>query len=233
MHGRFVNQIPGVRIVQNYSVQNWTSGPEPKFHLPLKHPQYIVTVDGSPLKRAYRSKIVVNGAGIVFSVGDLRMAPGQQDHLILPANDLGIAYLSGRKAFPGSVTLTAQFPQFDLSAGAAHPRARLVTLATGWLGLQPGDPVQLRLDPAKGVAEVASTGGQPVTSKPFFVVSLDSSALPSLRGRAYFGKVGGVAVQRGQTLRFPYLRPTTATLPVDVLSANGAVLRRVRVPARR
>jgi hypothetical protein len=53
VHGRLVAQIPGIQVIQNYSVQNWSSAPEPTYHLPIGHPDYKVTVDGGLPERTY------------------------------------------------------------------------------------------------------------------------------------------------------------------------------------
>jgi hypothetical protein len=146
----------------------------------------------------------------------------------------GIAYVSGRRGFPGSPTLGAQFPQFDLLAHrSSHPKARLVTLGTGWIGLRPGDPIALRLTPQSGTAEVSSPGGKRITTDAAFAVSLDSSPIgPGSKSRAYFGAVKNVDADSGQTLRFHYLRPKSRTLPVDILDASGATVTHTRVSAR-
>jgi hypothetical protein len=232
--GRFVNQVPGIRIVQNYSVQNWQSGAEPVFHLPLGHPQYTVTVDGAALRSPITTRITVNGGGVVFYINDLKMVRGQIDKLILPAKDLGIAYLSGRRGFPGSPTIGASFPQFDLlGKQRGAPKARLVTLGTGWIGLRPGDPIALRLVPQTGVAQISSPGGKRITTGAQFVVSLDSSPLgPGNPTHAYFGTVKGVEAENGQALWFHYLRPNGAKLPVDVLDDSGRTVRTVGVPSK-
>jgi hypothetical protein len=233
--GHFLKEIPGIKVVQTFSVRNWQDGAEPKFHLPIGHPQYTVTVDGTTLKRPLKTRITVNGNGVVFYIQDLQMIPGQQDALILPKGDLGLSYVSARK-FPGSPTLGAQFPQFDLLGHrqGTPPKARLITMGTGWVGLQPGAPIALRLMPQNGTVEVASPGGRVLDPKQaFFVVSLDSTALTGGKSHSYFGPVRGVNVDGGQTLRFHYLRPTATTLPVDVLDTKGAKVRTAQVPQAR
>lgn len=233
--GRFVREIPAIKVIQDFSVKNWEGGAEPKFHLPIGHPQYTVTVDGGSLKTKIKTKITVNGGGVVFIVGDIQMAPGQEDALILPANDLGISYVSGRK-FPGSPTLGAQFPQFDFLGRrrGAPPKARLITMATGWIGLVPGAPIGLRLNPKNGSVEVAAPGGQYLRQQDVqFAVSLDSTALGGGVSKSYFGSVRNVDVNAGESLRFHYLRPKTAKLPVDILDADGKRVRTAQVPTQK
>jgi hypothetical protein len=230
--GRFVKEIPGIKVIQDLSVRNWSDGAEPRYHLPLGHPQYEVSVDGSKLKNQIKTRIVINGGGVVFYVNDLRMNPGQQDTMILPANDLGLLYISGRN-FPGSVTLGAQFPQFDLLGHrrGTTPKARLVSMAVGWLGFKPGSPIGLKLKPQNGTVEVASPGGTRLpTDEASFVVSLGSAPLgPGAEERNYLGQVKHVDVDAGESLRFHYLRPKTRALPVDILDNDNKKVRTAHV----
>ncbi|WP_354698918.1 hypothetical protein DSM112329_04617 [Paraconexibacter sp. AEG42_29] len=236
--GRFVREIPGVKVIQDLSVQNWEGGAEPRYHLPLGHPQYEVTVDGADLKREVTTRISVNGGGVVFYVDGIKMNRGQQDKLILPADDLGILYISGRN-FPGSPTLAAEFPQFDLlghKRGTA-PKARLITMATGWIGFKPGSPIGLKLKPANGTVEVASPGGQRLSAKDArFVVTVESEPIgkrSNFKARNYFGELYGVNPDTGESLRFHYLRNTTKTLPVDILDNDNKKVRTEQLPQRK
>jgi hypothetical protein len=55
------------------------------YHLPLGHPDIKVLIDSSGITRPATTQLQVNGAGLVFYVQDIRMAPGQQDAMALPA----------------------------------------------------------------------------------------------------------------------------------------------------
>lgn len=232
VHGRLINQIPGVAVVQNYSVQNWNSAPEPSYHLPLNHRDLTVRIDSSNVKSAIKTQLQVNGSGIVFSVQDIHMAPGQTDIMELPAKDLGISYATGSR-FPGSPVIAAQFPEVDFNANRpGKPKLRLITLATGSIGYAPGSPVSLIINPPSGQAVVESVGARPLVSQARYVLSVDSSTINGgLRDRFY--RTASVPLPQNAEARFAYLRPTTHQLPVDVFDRSGKPLGTVQVPAAR
>jgi hypothetical protein len=232
VNGRLFNQIPGIAVVQNYSVQNWNSAPEPTYHLPLGHPAYRVTVDGSGLRKPISTQLQVNGAGIVFYVRDIRIAPGQQDTMLLPARDLGISYAS-RSTFPGSPTIGVQFPQLDPRASRPGAvRARLITIATGSVGFAPGSPVSVFVDPASGQAAVDSVGDRPLVKSARFALSMDSSPVNGGVPEKFY-VTGDLPLPANAGARFAYLHPTTPTLPVDLIAATGKRLGTVHVSQSR
>jgi hypothetical protein len=229
--GRLVQQVPGITVVQNFSVQNWNSSREPTFHLPLGHPVYEVTVDGSALKSALKTKLTINGAGVVWYINDIRMVPGQQDTMLLPTDDLGITYAS-RARFPGTPTIGAQFPQFDIAAARQNQlRARLITIGFGALGYAPGSPFTIRLIPSAGAAQIGSPGqAVPLVKSATFVLSLDSTPLNGgEREHSYF--TGSLRFNpRTHLAQFPYLNPRGPTLPVDIVDASGKRVGRQYTP---
>ncbi|MDQ2896482.1 MAG: hypothetical protein M3Y09_12710 [Actinomycetota bacterium] len=227
--GRLVNQIPGVSVVQNYSVQNWGAAPEPTYHLPLDHPNLTVTVDGSTVSRAIRTQLQVNGSGIVFYVQDIHMAPGQKDTMELPAKDLGISYATG-STFPASPLIGVQFPEVDFAASRpGKPNLRLITMATGSIGYAPDSPVTLVVNPPSGQAVVESIGARPLIKAARYVLSVDSSPITGgLRERFY--RTANLPLPANTEARFQYLHPTTPQLPVAVFDSRGRSLGTVRVP---
>ncbi|MEO8966879.1 MAG: hypothetical protein ABI355_04725 [Solirubrobacteraceae bacterium] len=227
--GRLVNQIPGVSVVQNYSVQNWGAAPEPTYHLPLDHPNLTVTVDGSTVSRAIRTQLQVNGSGIVFYVQDIHMAPGQKDTMELPAKDLGISYATG-STFPASPVIGVQFPEVDFAASRpGKPNLRLITMATGSIGYAPDSPVTLVVNPPSGQAVVESIGARPLIKAARHVLSVDSSPITGgLRERFY--RTANLPLPANTEARFQYLHPTTPQLPVAVFDSRGRSLGTVRVP---
>jgi hypothetical protein len=230
INGGLVQQIPGIQVVSNYSVQNWNAAPEPTFHLPLGHPTYTVTVDGSAVTEPIKTQLQINGAGIVFSIRDIRIAPGQKDKLLLPAKDLGVTYATMSR-FPASPIVAAQFPQYDPKGSTpAKPRFRLITMAGVSLGFKPGSPVSLFIDPATGRAALASIGDTPRVPNAHYLLSFDSSPINGgIRERFYF--THELPLPANAAAQFFYLHPTTATLPVTVISTAGRRLGVFAVPA--
>lgn len=228
LHGRLVNQIPGMQIVQNYSVQNWNSAPEPVYHLPLGHPDIKVVIDSSGITRSTTTQLQVNGAGLVFYLQAIHIAPGQQDAMLLPANDLGISYISGG-TFPASPAIGVQFAQQVPGTN----KARLITLVTGSLGFAPGSPVTIGIRPANGTALISSLGARPLVGSAAFVLSTDSSpvrgGIPDHSYRTFKLPLNGSSAQ---SATFAYLTPSSPQLPVQINGPSGPV-GRVLVPSDR
>lgn len=229
-HGRLINQIPGVAVVQNYSVQNWSAAPEPTYHLPLNHPDLTVTVDGGEMTSAVRTQLQVNGSGIVYYVQDIHIAPGQRDEMELPAKDLALSYATS-SSFPASPVIGAQFPEIDLAATRpGRPRLRLITMATGSIGYAPRSAVSLIINPPTGQAVVGSAHARRLVAGARYVLSVDSSPLNGgLPERTY--RSSGLPLPPNAFARFQYLRPRTATLRVDVFSSTGRPLGRLHAAA--
>jgi hypothetical protein len=227
VHGRLVNQIPGMQIVQNYSVQNWNSAPEPVYHLPLGHPEIKVVIDSSGITRSTTTQLQVNGAGLAFYVQGIHIAPGQQDAMLLPADDLGISYISGG-TFPASPAIGVQFAQ----QVPGSTKARLITLATGSLGFAPGSPVTIAIRPSTDTAMVSSLGARPLVGSAAFVLSTDSApvggGVPDHSYVTYKLPLNGSSAQ---SATFQYLTPSTPQLPVQVNGPTGPV-GRVLVPSQ-
>ncbi len=127
---KLVTQIPGIQVIQNYSVQNWHAGPEPTYHLPLGQPLYTVTVDGSGVTKPIHTQLQVNGAGLVFYVQDIPYGPRPAGHDAPPAQR-SRHLLRDRLALPRQSDGRVQFAEVDLSHGTPqHPKLRLITIGT-------------------------------------------------------------------------------------------------------
>jgi hypothetical protein len=228
--GRLVAEIPGIQVIQNYSVQNWDSAPEPTYHLPLGHPGYQVTVDGSSVTKQIKTQLQVNGSGLVFYVQDIHMGPGQKDTMVLPHGDLAISYATGSH-FPASPAIGVQFPEIDFKTSRpGHPKLRLITMATGSFGFAPNSPVGLLVDPPSGRAAVSSVGDKTLAPSARFVLSVDSSPLGGGTPE-HFYLTGGLRLPVNAAARYEFLNPTTPTLPVDIIDSSGRHIGTEQVPA--
>ncbi|MDQ6607185.1 MAG: hypothetical protein M3Z06_11640 [Actinomycetota bacterium] len=228
-HGKLVAQIPGIQVIQNFSVQNWSSAPEPTYHLPLGHPGYQVTVEGSNVTKPIKTQLQVNGSGLVFYVQDIHMAPGQMDTMVLPHGDLAISYATASH-FPASPAIGVQFPEIDFhTSRPGQPKLRLITMATGSIGFAPNSPVGLLVNPPSGQAAVSSVGDQPLVPSARFVLSVDSSPLNGGTPE-HFYLTGSLPLPANAAARYEFLNPTTPTLPVDIIGAGGKSIGRVQVP---
>jgi hypothetical protein len=212
-------------------VQDWKTSAEPVYHLPLGHPTYTVDVDGSQLRKPIDTQIQVNGNGLVFYVQNIHMTPGQHDAMYLIHKDLAMSYATGSK-LAASPTVFVQFPQFDKKNSAAGKvLARLITMGAGSAGFAPGSPVTLVLRPIDGTADIISSSDKPLAAGAHYVLYLDSSPLNGgLPERSYATRKLTLDPSKDEIARWHYLRPQSATLPVDITDPSGRRLRREIVP---
>ena len=91
INGQEVNDIPGVKIVQNYADQTWAEAPEPQYDVPVKT-EVNVSIDGSDLKRPDTETIDLIGPGDYNEVQDIKLQPGQKDTIDFTGDGTGYAY---------------------------------------------------------------------------------------------------------------------------------------------
>jgi hypothetical protein len=152
--GRMLTEIPDVQVIKTYAIDNWNGAPEPRFRLP-EGANYDITVDGSDLKHTAKPKINLVGNGLVIDVEDIKVAPGQQDHMALPGG-YGITYLTNAKDgiapnFYAGLVQDGEAYNFSASAVGLKPGSTMSLLveqkdkvvildSTGSKGLKGGDP---------------------------------------------------------------------------------------------
>ena len=89
--GKLVRDIPGVEISRNLAVQNWNETAEPAYRAPVGLPLAVV-VDGTELTKRTKANITLTGPGLAVEIDDIKLAPGQVDHLEFPGDGAGLVY---------------------------------------------------------------------------------------------------------------------------------------------
>ena len=227
---RLVQQIPGILVNANYSVRNWTSAPEPTYDLPLGHPLYEILVDGSKLTHQTVVKITVNGDGVLFTISAINMEPGQQDRMLLPANNLQVAYVSNAP-FHFSPLLNAEFVTY--SSNKSQPR--FVQVDSALLGYKPGAPYTMLIVPGRNAIVVGSPIGGVVPARSSASAYLRVASAP-LRGgeRAHTYTTSSLRFDPNtEVAQLPYYDPRRRTLPVLIVNRRtNRVTQTVQVPQR-
>ncbi len=76
--GKFVNEIPGAKIVQLKTADPLKDDPEPAYWLP-QDINTVITIDGSALKEESLTDLILVGPGYTFGVEGILLEPGQKD----------------------------------------------------------------------------------------------------------------------------------------------------------
>lgn len=163
--GEFVNEIPGVEVQQSFSVRNWEAGPEPSYLVPAG-PDIGITIDGSNLKKKAKVALDLISGGLVVSVEEIKIAPGQQDDVALSGDGHGLYY-----ATDGT---NEESPEFY--AGVDDGDASY-TFAAAALGIKRGSTVGLLVDQESGTVLLDADGADTADgSKPWFALLVGKEA---------------------------------------------------------
>ena len=158
--GTLKQEIPGVQVVQTFSTQNWDSSPEPKFRVP-EGKDFNITIDGTDLKKKTTAKIDLVGNGLVIAVEEIKLAPGQQDELTIPAG-YGLVYESN-----GAGEATP-----ELYAGLVSKDAAYQFTVTS-LGVKKGSSIGLLVDKSEHTVVLDSTGSRgSIEKRGFYVLAV-------------------------------------------------------------
>jgi hypothetical protein len=112
--GKFVNQIPGAKVLPRSSggvqMKNgvlWKDSPTPVVEVP-KNVEFIVKVDGKHLNVRDRETLSLVGPTYDATVENLIMAPGQEARVALSPKGNAIAYLPSEKTVSPAISLGAE-----------------------------------------------------------------------------------------------------------------------------
>lgn len=144
--GEFVNEIPGVEVQQSFSVRNWEAGPEPSYLVPAGQ-DIGITIDGSNLKKKAKVTLDLISGGLVVSVEEIKIAPGQQDDVALSGDGHGLYYATDGTG--------EESPEFY--AGVDDGDASY-TFAAAALGIKRGATVGLLVDQESGTVLLDADG---------------------------------------------------------------------------
>lgn len=161
--GNVVDDIPGVNLSRRFADDETLGLPEPKFQI-KPGTDVFVTVDGSGLKKPSRNNTIdyLNN-GLVVSVEDIDVRPGQGDSLFFPGGGNGLIYTSDSNRL-GT-------PLFY--AGVEDGRAAYTFAATA-AGLKKGSTLGLIVDKKSGqvLLDASDTQGR-FQDKGFFALVIN------------------------------------------------------------
>jgi hypothetical protein len=154
VHGKIVNEIPGVEVQQIASIDNWSSTPEPNYLIPKNIGNVTVFIDGSGLKKTDTEKLTLIGQGFYTEVSDLKLTPGQRDGIYFTGDGKGFVY----RTAPGH-------DQSPTVASAIAKGDNAYAFAAKALGVKGGSQLTMYIDPDLNAFVLDTTGTTPVKSQ--------------------------------------------------------------------
>jgi hypothetical protein len=149
--GKFVNEIPESQVEQVFmglpaASDVWNKSDEPNYFIPVGM-KFTLTIDGSLLKAAGESNVVMVGPGYDLGIDHIKLAPGQKDTLTLSSDGTQLSYK----------TTSGEPP--DLLVGVQDKAADYEFFVKG-VDLDGGGVINLALALAKGQLNINTTGNQ-------------------------------------------------------------------------
>jgi hypothetical protein len=92
VNGKIVNEIPGVKVQQIATIDNWARTPEPNYLVPATMKQVQVWIDGSSLTKPDTETLTLIGQGFYTEVSDIKLTKGQQDFVLFTGDGKGFVY---------------------------------------------------------------------------------------------------------------------------------------------
>ncbi len=90
-NGKYYKEIPGVRVQHLLTGPETWNNNERVYEIPVGI-KFTVTVDGSRLKQATKTEVVLLGPGYDLGVEDIKLDPGQKDTLTLSPDGTQLSY---------------------------------------------------------------------------------------------------------------------------------------------
>jgi hypothetical protein len=215
--GALKREIPGVEVVQTFSTRNWEASPEPKFRVP-EGKDFAITVDGSDLRRKATAQIDLVGEGLVISVQEIKLAPGQQDELTVP-HGYGLQYKTDGTdgASP------------SLFGGLVYKDAAY-TFAVKSEGVKRGSTISLLIDRDDTAFVLDSSGSRGTTGRDgYYAMAINRTT--DTDESAW--DVGGFTLDgtRGEIMAYDYSRPAKRGRPIKLdVAADAGSVRTVKAP---
>jgi hypothetical protein len=150
INGNLVNQIPGARVDQTISDDDWTDNIAPDFFLPADV-KYTITIDGTGLSSPDNETLAITGPSYDLSVGPIPMRPGDKNTLVIEPDATELSYTSSRKEAPA------------MTLGVSDNRADYSFQVSG-VSDQPGSTLNLGLPPEGGNLNLQYVGATTTSS---------------------------------------------------------------------
>lgn len=97
--GKYINEIPGADIREEMFVDDWRYTEEPTYRIPTGV-KFTITIDGTGLKKADQTEVVMIGPGYDIGVTGIDLQPGQKDTLTLSADGKSLSYKTDASESP-------------------------------------------------------------------------------------------------------------------------------------
>ncbi len=144
INGTLVNQIPGARVDQVISNDDWTDNMAPDFFLPADV-KYTLTIDGTALTVADNETLAISGPSYDLSVNKIPIRPGDKDTLVIEPDATELSYTSSRPESP------------TLDLGVSNNQADYSFEVAG-ISDQPGNTLNVGLPPENGILKLQEIG---------------------------------------------------------------------------
>jgi hypothetical protein len=151
--GSLVNGIPGARVDEVSSNDDWTNKITPDFFVPADN-TYTIKIDGSGLTAPDTETLALTGPSYDVSINSIPVKPGQVDTLFVAPDGTHFSYSSTGAQSP-SITLGVSDNQADYSFQIAG------------VSDQPGSTINFGLPPEGGSLALQYVGAAPNSSISF------------------------------------------------------------------
>jgi hypothetical protein len=208
VRGKFVSHIPGVTLNETTANQDWSEAPEPVYNVPVGT-KLFATIDATNLKQPDTEALSYIGPGSYVAINDIKLTPGQQDHLTLSGNASGFTYKTDARA--------SESP--TLGAGVEGPSASY-GFAVKALGIKSGSTIDMYLPAHKKELHIDTTGTSGTGSHGATNFVISESRVDKKSGTKTYAKKLGLS--NGDVALLNYGAFTGSAIPrADVFSQRG------------
>lgn len=159
--GKFVSEISGVRHESPFLTDNYKMNEEPDYFVPLGM-AFQLTVDGTLLKEADTTDVVMIGPGYDLGVFDVGLDPGQKDTIAFSSDGKTLSYKTDYNESP------------DIVLGIETPGADYSFLVKG-VDIESGGSVNVHLDQEKGFLLLSSLGNKQTGTYALLINRIDDA----------------------------------------------------------
>jgi hypothetical protein len=142
--GKPVAEIPGVRTVTSFAASVWDEAEEPVYRIPVSV-KFTISIDGSALKTADVTNVLMTGPGYDLAVDGIMLDPGQVDTLQLSPDGTHLSYTTTKSESP-AIAIGVD------GAGADH------AFVLKGVDVQGGGTINASIDSAAGTLTLSTSG---------------------------------------------------------------------------
>ena len=201
VNGKLVREIPGARVVELFSNQDWTNNMAPEFFVPANG-EYTITVDGTGLASPDTEKVGIVGPSSELSIRDIPMKPGDKNIMVVGPDATELSYKS----------TSAETPNFEL--GVSDDGADYSFVIRGVSDL-PGNTITLGLPAEGGRLNMRNVGSGPPST-----VSLTMTRYTQKGTQVFTHDAISLVEGDSAKLEFGHWSDTAESIPI-VTTHNG------------